>query len=188
MYHTATNAFYHTSVHADIPSDAVAITDDLHTALLTGQEQGLCIMSPDPAHPDPWLAMPEPEPPSLEDANSKKYAEILSGANTMDAAIKARYSTPEIASFEQQRVGAEAILADNNVLGTPGSPVALVRGLAAAEGVSAVDFAERILHNVRQASAALEAILLQQRAYEAALKKAATTEEVEAITVKYALG
>lgn len=121
-------------------------------------------------------------------ANTVKYAEILAGANAMDTAIKARYSTPEIASFEQQRQGAETIIANPDVTGTPGSPVALVRGLAAAEGVSAASFAERILFNVAQASAAMEAILLQQRAYEAALKRAATVEEIEAITVKYTLG
>lgn len=127
-------------------------------------------------------------PQSLEEANTAKYAEILAGANAMDAAIKARYSTPEIASFEQQRQGAEAIIAAPDITGTHGSPVALVRGLAAAEGVSATAFAERILYNVAQASAAMEAILLQQRAYEATLKRAATVEEVEAITVKYTLG
>lgn len=125
---------------------------------------------------------------SLEEANSIKYAEILAGANAMDATIKARYSTPEIASFEQQRQGAEAIIADPDIAGTPGSPVALVRALAATEGVSATDFAERILFNVAQASAALEAILLQQRAYEAALKKSATPEEIAEIIVSYTLG
>ena len=150
-------------------------------------------MPPDATHAEPWLALPpEPEPLSpeeaLEEANTGKYAEILAGANAMDAAIKARYSTPEISSFEQQRQGAEIIIASATAQGTPGSPVALVRGLAAAEGVSAVDFAERILFNVAQASSALEIILLQQRAYEAALKKAATPEEIEDIKINYTLG
>ncbi len=103
----------------------------------------------------------------------------------MDATIKTRYSTPEIASFEQQHLRAEAIMANT---GAPDSPVALVRALAATEGVSAMDFAQRILFNVGQASEALGIILLQQRAYEAALKRAATVEEVEAIIISHTLG
>ena len=106
----------------------------------------------------------------------------------MDATIKTRYSTLEIASFEQQHLGAEAIMENTDATGAPGSPVALVRALAATEGVSAMDFAKRILFNVAQASEALGIILLQQRAYEAALKRAVTVEEVEAITISYTLG
>lgn len=139
----------------------------------------------EPAAPEP---MPEPGPESLEEANAIKYAEIIAKANAMDDAIKARYSKPEITSFDVQRQGAEAILANPDVQGELGSPVALVRGLAAAEGVSAADFATRIIHNVAMASAATEALLLQQRAYEAALKRAATVEEIQAITVSYILG
>lgn len=179
------NCFYHSAVHS-IPPTAVPVDEATYAALQEGMGKGLRLIGPDATHTAPWLA--EALPPSLEQTNTKKYTEIISGANDMDTAIKARYSTLEVASFEQQRQGAEAIIADENIQGSHGSPVALVRGLAAVEGVSALDFAKRILFNVAQASAAMEAILLQQRGYEAALKKAATVEEVESITVVYTLG
>lgn len=131
---------------------------------------------------------PKPEPRTFEEVKSKKYSEILAGSNAMDAAITARYSVPERTSFENQRRGAEAVMANNPVQGIQDSSVTLVSKLAAAEGVSVVEFAQRVLHNVAVANAAMEAVLLQQRAYEAALKKATNVEEVDGIVVNYIVG
>lgn len=134
-----------------------------------------------------WEAAPPPPAPTLEEARIAKYAEIISGADVLRNAIRAKYSLAEQDSFPEQREGAETIIADPLAQGAPLSPVAIVRGLAKIEGVPAVEFAQRIMNNVAQASIATEAILLQQRVFESALKKATTVEQINNITVGYSL-
>ena len=121
-------------------------------------------------------------PPGLEEARAAKLLEIIAGANAMSAAIKAKYSQPEIDSWQQQEAEARALLADAD------APGQLVRKLAANAGVTPLEFAGRIIGNAEAAAAATEAIILQQQAMEKAVKEAGSVEAVLAVTVDYCLG
>ena len=117
----------------------------------------------------------------IQAIKTAKIAEILSGANAMSTAIKAKYSQPEIDSWQLQEAEARAVIA--------GSTVApLVTKLAANAGVTALEFAQRIISNADAAAAATEAIILQQQAMERAVKEAVSVEAVQSVKVEYHLG
>lgn len=114
-------------------------------------------------------------------AQAAKAAEILAGANAASAAVKTRYSQPEIDSWPLQETEARALLAD------PDAPAPLVRALAENIGVTAEEFARRIVNNADLAAIATKAIILQQQAMEKAAKEAESVAAVLAITVNYTL-
>lgn len=120
--------------------------------------------------------------PTLEEIRAAKLAEIIAGANTASAAIKARYSQPEIDSWQQQETEAMALLAD------PEAAAPLVRKLAANVKTDALEFAQRIVNNAQAAATATEAIILQQQAMENTVNLAQNTEEIMAVAVAYNLG
>ena len=73
-YSATTKGFYVDEIHTDIPSDAVAITEELHTALVEGQCEGRIIMPPDAEHAAPYLA--DLQPPTLDEAKAVKIRQI----------------------------------------------------------------------------------------------------------------
>lgn len=118
---------------------------------------------------------------TLDEAKAEKLAEILAGANAMSATIKARYSQPEIDSWQQQEAEARALLVDES------AAAPLVRKLAANTGVSPLSFAQRIINNADNAAMATEAIILQQQAMEKIVNEAESVENVQAMSVTYTL-
>lgn len=142
--------------------------------------------------PEGWREYDPKNPPAeistieVKKAHAAKYSEILSKSDAMCALIEDKYSQLEIKRFPEQQTGAEAILAGKS---EPQRAVQLVKSLAAADGVTDIEFAQRIMNNVQQADMASTAILTQQRAYEVALKAAGDdVRKIEAITVNYTLG
>ena len=72
-YAKSTHGFYDTAIHGDaIPSDAVEITADEHSALLGGQSQGKLIQAD--ANGRPVLA--DPPPPTAEQVILSQIAAI----------------------------------------------------------------------------------------------------------------
>jgi hypothetical protein len=64
FYSKSTTGFYLPEIHGDnIPSDAVEITTEEHTALLEGQSQGKRIVAGEDGHPE--LADPPPVDPQI---------------------------------------------------------------------------------------------------------------------------
>ncbi len=120
--------------------------------------------------------------PTLAEASAAKLAEILADANAMSAAIKAKYSQPEIDSWQLQEAEARALLGDVNAASTS---AALVMDLAANDGVSPLEFAKRIVANAESAAAAAKSIILQQQAMEKLVKAAQSVEAVQAVSVNY---
>lgn len=86
FYAKSTNGFYAAEIHGDaIPADAVEITDDEHTALLTGQSAGLRIGANNSGRP----VLSAPIPPS---AKQIKEALIAAVQSHLDAsAVAAGY-------------------------------------------------------------------------------------------------
>lgn len=124
----------------------------------------------------------EPEPDyALSRAKAEKLAAILAGANQVSAVVKARYSNPEIDSWQQQEAEARALLADSE------APAPLVRALAENVKTTAPEFAQRIVNNADLAAAATMVIILQQQSMEKAAKEAENIEAALAITVNYTL-
>ena len=131
-----------------------------------------------------WFVEPLSEEEILNNLPAIKEArltEILTAANAMSASIKAKYSQPEIDSWQQQEVEARALLEDEDVAAP------LVCDLAANAGVTSLEFAQRIISNADAAAAATKAIILQQQAMEKAVKEAESVEAVQTVKVEYQL-
>ena len=72
FYSKSTNGFYSREIHGDaIPSDAVEITADEHSALLEGQSQGKLIQADKNGKP----VLKDPPPPTAEELQAQKNAE-----------------------------------------------------------------------------------------------------------------
>lgn len=151
------------------------ISPDGNPEMWEGQPEGYYTI-------EEWQALNTPTPPTLEEARAAKLAEIIAGANAMSVVIKAKYSQPEIDSWQQQEAEARALLADDS------ATAPLVRDLAANAGVTPLEFAQRIVNNADAAAAATKAIILQQQAMEKAVNTAQNVEDVLGITVNYSLG
>jgi hypothetical protein len=59
FYSKTTSGFYHSSVHAEMPEDAVAITDEQHATLMEAQASGKIIVADGKGKPK---AVNPPEP------------------------------------------------------------------------------------------------------------------------------
>lgn len=128
----------------------------------------------------PWIEAPSTA--NLDEAKASKIIEIVSGSNKYTSLVKGRYSELEIDSWAVQAEQARTVLSGGIL--EEGS---LLRVLAKANGVEVKDFAQRVLNNVEQADALTKIIVSQQQAMELQVKAATTVQEVEAITVVYAL-
>jgi len=62
FYSNSTTGFYIEGLHADIPNDAVAITEAHYQALLDGQSQGQVIVTGENGQPQLITPPPAPEP------------------------------------------------------------------------------------------------------------------------------
>ncbi len=126
----------------------------------------------------------------LEVARGRKIAEIQAGANAAFRAMQAGYSEGEVASFEQQKLGARAILAgnmtDENALYVCGLADLRVQygdvQLGALEGAERYEaFAIRIEGNVQASMEGGKTILGIQQGLEVRTRLATTVEELAAI-------
>lgn len=150
-------------------------------------------------------AEPHKEIPFAE-VYAAKYEEIINGANAVKAALSRKYSDIEEQTWPQQEAGARAILQENEGLETQckdetarailkdeeGRKVAkgLVERLAEAGNTTPKEFAQRIINNADTAYNAGIQTLLEQQAYETALKAvemSGDVGQVEAIAVEYSM-
>ena len=126
-----------------------------------------------------WLASgntPQPvEEPSLADAKIAKQAEVTNNADAFLSSMATEYGAYEKLTWDQQALEADAILAD------PDAPAPLVRAIAQARGMSALEMAQRIAANRAQWVALSGAVVGKRLAYQDALDAAQTVEEVAAI-------
>lgn len=84
-YSPSTGGFYLESIHGDaVPDDAVAITPELHTALIEGQSEGKIITPPDAEHGLPYLA--DPPPPTDAELTAQRIAAIDTRLAEIDTA------------------------------------------------------------------------------------------------------
>ncbi len=146
--------------------------------------------------PEEWAdAHPVPPPPplSIEQAKAARLAEIIAGSNKAAAWLKSFYSEAEAESWPQQEAGARAIVGcegdvkDDTAAGIlkddqrRAVAVGLVQALASIDGVTAADFAARIVANADAAYNAKILTLTEQRSWEKALKDAVATGDVAAV-------
>lgn len=126
----------------------------------------------------------------LEVARGRKIAEIQAASTAAFRAMQAGYSEGEVASFEQQKLGARAILAldmaDENAVYVCGLADLRVQygdvQLGALEGAERYTaFATRIEANVQASMTAGKMILGIQQGLEVRARLAATPEELAAI-------
>lgn len=109
---------------------------------------------------------------ALKDA---KRAEISGNADAFLASLAIEYGVYEKLTWDQQALEADALLAD------PDAPAPLVRAIAQARGMSALEMAQRIAANRAQWVALSGAVVGKRLAYQDALDAAQTVEEVNAI-------
>ena len=108
FYSKSTNGFYSREIHGDaIPSDAVEITADEHSALLEGQSQGKRIVADENGYP----VLQDPPPLTLDEAKAAKLTEINAACDAEIGAIKATYPDTEVMSWDKQEQEARALLA-----------------------------------------------------------------------------
>ncbi len=125
------------------------------------------IVSPD--HPTylAWLAdggQPEvmayvaPEPPTLASVKAAKIAEITAGCDATLSPLAAEYGVMERATWDQQSTEAKSLVADAN------ADAPLVRAMATARGIDAVELAGRILGHEARWKAISGAVIGQRQA------------------------
>lgn len=123
---------------------------------------------------------PEYEP-SLADLKLAKQAEIRDIADGFLQTLAAEYGAMEKLTWDQQATEADALSAD------AGAAAPLVRSIAAARGMDALELAARIRANRSQWVALSGYIVGQRLAYQDQLDVAQTVEQVAAITPTYRL-
>ena len=88
MYSAQTGGLYRNDVHSIIPDDAVNITQEVHTALLSAQSQGKMIQSDENGYPIAVEPPPPPETPAPTEIEltQQRIAEIQQQLTTNDLA------------------------------------------------------------------------------------------------------
>lgn len=172
LYSKQTGGFYSREIHGDaIPSDAVEITADEHSALLEGQSQGKLIQAGANGRP----VLVDPPPLTLDEVKAAKLAEINAEFDAEIGAIKATYPDTEVMSWDKQEQEARALLA-NATADTP-----LIDSIASARGLDRVELANRIIANADQFATASGASLGKRQKLKDEINAAATVEQVAEI-------
>lgn len=148
-------------------------------------------------NPEAVTPEPEPTPQTFAQARNAKRAEIIAGADAVKAALAARFSALEAGTWPEQEAGARAIVGDaarvkdaiarlilSDAANTDAA-VTLVKKLAETEGATPEEFAARIVDNADVSYQAGITTLLEQRAFEAAVRAAESPEELNAVAVRY---
>lgn len=122
------------------------------------------------------IPSPEPEtPPTIPGAKAAKQREIANAADIFLSSMAQEYGAYEKLTWDQQSLESDALLSD------PESPAPLVRAIASARGMTALEMAGRIAANRAQWVALSGAVVGKRLAYQDALDAAQTVEEVAAI-------
>ena len=95
FYSKTTNTFFHDTVNNVMPSDVVAIADELHTAILFGQEKGNK-WAPDPVTGLPISVIAVVVPPSLAQLTMKQMRGGLVFQSTSAPVLNGTYSTDDV--------------------------------------------------------------------------------------------
>lgn len=106
---------------------------------------------------------------------SAKRAEISGKADSFLSSLATEYGAYEKLTWDQQAIESDALLSD------PDAPAPLVRAIASARGMTALEMAGRIAANRAQWVALSGAVVGKRLAYQDALDAAQTVEEVAAI-------
>ena len=178
FYSGLNRAFYSSEVHSpeEIPAGAVEISEEHYQQLLSDQSAGKEI-APN-ALGQPFTRAREV---SLEDLRLSKQSEIKNKADKLLQAMAIEYGAMEKLTWDQQAAEADALAADSN------APAPLVRSIAAARGMSALELATRIQASRAQWVVLSGHIVGQRLAYQDQLDAAQTVEQVAAIVPAYRL-
>jgi hypothetical protein len=123
----------------------------------------------------------EPTPASLVDVKLSKQAEIRDEADLFLQMLATEYGAIEKLTWDQQSMEADALALDAD------APAPMVRSIAAARGMSALELATRIQANRAQWVVLSGHIVGQRLGYQDQLDAATTTEQVAAIVPVYTL-
>lgn len=153
------------------PDDAVEVADEVYQEFGAGQapdgkrrgvEDGLPV----------WEDIP---PPTLEEARTRKLAELRQACDAATADLKAPYSDTERLTWERQERQARAFMDDNQAV-TP-----LMDELAAKRGLERPEMAQKIITKANAFEAAAAEAIGTQQALEDVVKAATTVAEIEAV-------
>ena len=117
----------------------------------------------------------------LENARAIKLAEINAACERVMAAVTAGYPQSELLTFDKQEQEARAYTAD------AGASVPLLSALAASRGLALAELVRRVIVKADAFAAVSGVVVGQRQALEDRLALAATTAEVDAISVVYTL-
>ena len=106
---------------------------------------------------------------------AEKQREIATAADAFLSSLATEYGAYEKLTWDQQAIESDALLSD------PAAPAPLVRAIATARGMTALEMANRIAANRAQWVALSGAVVGKRLAYQDALDAAQTVEEVAAI-------
>ncbi len=123
----------------------------------------------------------DPAPASLVDVKLSKQAEIRDEADLFLQMLATEYGAIEKLTWDQQSMEADALALDAD------APAPMVRSIAAARGMSALELATRIQANRAQWVVLSGHIVGQRLGYQDQLDAATTTEQVAAIVPVYTL-
>ncbi len=120
-------------------------------------------------------------PPTLAEARAAKYAEITAAADACLAPYAAEYGLYERQTWDQQASEAQALMADAS------APAPLVRAMASARGMDALELAGRILAYAAAWKVLAGGVIGQRQALWGRVNEAVTTEAVQAVVVTFSL-
>ena len=171
FYSKSTGGFYDDTIHtaAQIPSDAVAITEAQHQALLAGQADGQLITAGSDGKP----VLTDPPAPALVDVQANALKTIDAEAEV----LRGKYITAnsgQVATYLMKQAEASAF----KTAGYTGDVPGLVQAEADATGSTAKAAADAILAQYAAWSALAAAIETARRKAKIAVGAAATVDAV----------
>lgn len=158
-------------MYKTIKDGIIRLSDSAHIPFAIGNRDYAAYLT--------WIAdgnAPQPsDHPSLADTKATKQRDISAAADAFLSSLSTEYGAYEKLTWDQQALESDMLISD------PDAPAPLVRAIASARGMTALEMAGRIAANRAQWVALSGAVVGKRLAHQDALDAAQTVEDVAAI-------
>lgn len=176
FYCSINNGFYDSSLHDNIPENAVEITDEHHQELMLGQNVGLRIGPDENGYP---ISIPRPAL-SLETLKGITLSDIKIACDQELNVIKAGYPRGEVDSWLKQEQQARLFI--NGLSESTPPSVPLLTAIAAERGITVELLATKIIEKADAFEVLSGTLIGKRQALETRINEALTIEELSLIS------
>lgn len=197
LYSPETGGFYHTDLHRDIPSDAVAITDEQHNDFLAALAEGKAIVAgrnglavtacrPSPYHEwdgKAWSISAQAQAKQLAAAKQEKLTALNAAAQSHINTVSGADRLPdfEVRTWTLQALEAHAWHEDRN------APTPTLDNIAASRGIPAELLKQKAYEKAVKFEQLTAAVVGYRQALQTRIEQAADLEAVQAVRFDFRL-